>query len=227
MDEYRCPKIADFGLSKLRGIDMNVSEEEIFVTDWVYDCFDAGALGKLVGDEEVDKRKLDRMKFALLFFVFDILPSNKSLFADKVGRPISTAIYFLLPAGSVACLHRIPCAETFHFYMGEPLTVLVLREDGVTKMTVLGLDLEAGERPQYTVPPNVWFGTYPTKDISVSPDGNFIKAPRRDAENHYSLVGVTCAPAFQFQDPESANCLELIARFPEMEFLISYLTSHN
>ncbi|XP_043703302.1 uncharacterized protein LOC122653516 [Telopea speciosissima] len=146
----------------------------------------------------------------------------------KVDRPISTAIYFLLPAGSVAWLHRIPCAETFHFYLGEPLTILELREDGVTKMTVLGLDLEVGERPQYTVHPNVWFGTYPTKDISVSPDGNsFVKAPRRDAENHYSLVGVTCAPAFQFEDSESANCLELVTRFPEMEFLISYLTSSN
>ncbi|KAJ4958531.1 hypothetical protein NE237_025642 [Protea cynaroides] len=146
----------------------------------------------------------------------------------KVDRPISTAIYFLLPAGSVAYLHRIPCAETFHFYMGEPLTILELKEDGVTKMTVLGLDLEAGERPQYTVPPNVWFGTYPMKDISVSPDGNsLVKAPRRDAENHFSLVGVTCAPAFQFEDSVLANCLELIPQFPKMEFLISYLTSPN
>lgn len=43
--------------------------------------------------------------------------------ADKVGRAVSTAIYFLLPAGSVSRLHRIPCAETWHFYKGEPLTV--------------------------------------------------------------------------------------------------------
>ena len=43
--------------------------------------------------------------------------------ADKVERPVSTSIFFLLPSGNVSCLHRIPCAETWHFYMGEPLTV--------------------------------------------------------------------------------------------------------
>lgn len=43
--------------------------------------------------------------------------------ADKVDRAVSTAIYFLLPSGSVSRLHRIPCAETWHFYKGEPLTV--------------------------------------------------------------------------------------------------------
>jgi hypothetical protein len=45
--------------------------------------------------------------------------------ADKVNRAVSTAIYFLLPAGSVSRLHRIPCAETWHFYKGEPLTVSI------------------------------------------------------------------------------------------------------
>lgn len=43
--------------------------------------------------------------------------------ADKVDRPVSTAIYFLLPSGSVSKLHRIPCAETWHFYLGESITV--------------------------------------------------------------------------------------------------------
>ncbi len=43
--------------------------------------------------------------------------------ADKVARPVSTAIYFLLPTGAVSRLHRIPCAEVWHFYAGEPLTV--------------------------------------------------------------------------------------------------------
>ena len=43
--------------------------------------------------------------------------------ADKVERPVSTSIFFLLPSGNVSCLHRIPCAETWPFYMGEPLTV--------------------------------------------------------------------------------------------------------
>jgi predicted cupin superfamily sugar epimerase len=45
---------------------------------------------------------------------------------DKVDRAVSSAIYFLLPAGEIARLHRIPCAETWHYYLGEPLTVCIL-----------------------------------------------------------------------------------------------------
>ncbi|XP_068660745.1 uncharacterized protein YML079W [Aristolochia californica] len=143
----------------------------------------------------------------------------------KVDRPVSTAIYFLLPSGSVSHLHRIPCAETWHFYAGEPLTVFELHEDGQIKFTVLGIDLDAGQRPQYTVPPNVWFGSFPTKDIeSYSSNGSsLVLAPRRESENHYSLVGCTCAPAFQFEDFELAKRAEVIASAPSAEAFINYL----
>jgi len=49
-----------------------------------------------------------------------------SFVVDKVDRAVSSAIYFLLPAGEIARLHRIPCAETWHYYLGEPLTVCKL-----------------------------------------------------------------------------------------------------
>ncbi|URE15334.1 Cupin superfamily (DUF985) [Musa troglodytarum] len=114
----------------------------------------------------------------------------------KIDRPVSTSIYFLLPSGSVSHLHRIPCAETWHFYLGEPLTVLELHDDGHVKLTVLGSDLDAGQRPQYTVPPNVWFGSFPTLDVeSCAGDGSLlVKRSERDAELHYSLVGCTGFP---------------------------------
>ena len=44
-------------------------------------------------------------------------------FADKVDRPVSTAIYYLLPSGSISKLHRLPAAEVWHFYTGQALTV--------------------------------------------------------------------------------------------------------
>ncbi|KAL9672694.1 hypothetical protein QQ045_028946 [Rhodiola kirilowii] len=118
----------------------------------------------------------------------------------KVDRPVSTSIYFLVPSGSISLLHRIPCAETWHFYLGEPLTVLELNEeDGNVKMTTLGTDLKSNQRPQYTVPPNVWFGAFPSRDYIISSHGAVSKNEARDCESHYSLVGCTCAPAFQFE----------------------------
>ncbi|KAL6226814.1 hypothetical protein ACLB2K_000774 [Fragaria x ananassa] len=144
----------------------------------------------------------------------------------KVDRPVSTAIYFLLPTGDVSRLHRIPCAETWHFYLGEPLTVVELNEvDGKVKLTNLGPNfIDEDQQPQYTVPPNVWFGAFPTKDYNISPDGALTKAAPRDSETHYSLVGCTCAPAFQFQDFELAKRSEIIKQFPDSEPLITLLT---
>ncbi|XP_038987453.1 uncharacterized protein LOC103703299 isoform X2 [Phoenix dactylifera] len=144
---------------------------------------------------------------------------------DKIDRPVSTAIYYMLPSGSVSSLHRIPCSETWHFYMGEPLTVFELHEDGHTELTVLGPDLDAGHRPQYTVPPKVWFGSFPTLDVeSFASDGSFlVEAPKRDPELHYSLVGCTCAPAFQFEDFELATRHELKALAPHAESILNYL----
>lgn len=98
-------------------------------------------------------------------------------------------------------------------------------KDGGFKLTCLGPDLVGdNQQPQYTVPPNVWFGAFPTKDISISTDGTLLKAATRDPESHYSLVGCTCAPAFQFQDFELAKRSELLSRFPTYEPLITLLT---
>ncbi|KAJ6699025.1 hypothetical protein OIU79_012322 [Salix purpurea] len=155
-----------------------------------------------------------------------VLSSSQLPSEYKVDRAVSTSIYFLLPAGNVSLLHRIPCAETWHFYLGEPLTVLELNEEnGQVKLTSIGPDLLGdNQQPQYTVPRNVWFGAFPTKDYIISPDGMVAKAAPRDAESHYSLVGCTCAPAFQFEDFELAKRSYLISRFPNHEPLISLLT---
>ncbi|KAJ8472183.1 hypothetical protein OPV22_026526 [Ensete ventricosum] len=117
----------------------------------------------------------------------------------NVDRAVSSAIYFLLPSGNVAHLHRIPCAETWHFYMGEPLTVFELLDDGQVKLTIIGPELEAGHRPQYTVPPNVWFGAFLTLDVESSPDDGsvHVKTSSRDPELHYSLVDPCALPSVQ------------------------------
>ncbi|RWW79361.1 hypothetical protein BHE74_00012363 [Ensete ventricosum] len=85
--------------------------------------------------------------------------------------------------------------------------------------------LDAGHRPQYTVPPNVWFGSFPTLDVaSFASDGSLlVKSPKRDPESHYSLVGCTCAPAFQFEDFELAKLADLKPLSPRAEPFLDYL----
>lgn len=105
--------------------------------------------------------------------------------------------------------------------------VLELNEkDSSAKLTCLGPNpIGTNQLLQYTVPPNVWFGAFPTQDIIISSENGAVKtAPRREPEEHFSLVGCTCAPAFQFEDFELARRSELISCFPKHESLINMLT---
>ena len=98
--------------------------------------------------------------------------------------------------------------------------------NGEVKLTRVGPNLLENEKPQRTVPPYTWFGSFPTKDITVYEDGSQIEVTQtaRDAEKHYSLIGVTCAPAFQYEDSESAKRSDMLAKFSKYEPLISLLT---
>ncbi|CAN4096509.1 unnamed protein product [Withania somnifera] len=139
---------------------------------------------------------------------------------------LSVHASFLLPSGSASHLHRVPCAETWHFYMGEPTTVMELSEaDGKVKLTCIGPNpLVDDQLVQYTVPPNVWFGSFPTKDYNISSDMQVMRAPTRDGEKHFSLFGCTCAPAFQFDDFDLAKRSDLVLSFPAHDSLVSFLT---
>ncbi|KAF5956461.1 hypothetical protein HYC85_003686 [Camellia sinensis] len=99
-------------------------------------------------------------------------------------------------------------------------------KDGTVKLTCIGSNpMVENQHLQYTVPPYIWFGAFPTKDIDIdSVSGAAVKTPPRDGEKHFSLVGCTCAPAFQFEDFELAKRSELVSHFPKYESLIKLLT---
>jgi uncharacterized protein len=112
-------------------------------------------------------------------------------------RAASTAIYFLITAAEPATfLHRLISDEVFHLYDGGPLEILRLFPDGGWDVAVLGMDLDAGERPQIVVPAGTWFGT------------------ELGAGTSHCLVGCTVAPGFEFADFELAHGPELEARYP-------------
>ncbi|KAK7835426.1 g-type lectin s-receptor-like serine/threonine-protein kinase rlk1 [Quercus suber] len=64
-------------------MDVNVSKpEEIVLSTWVYNCFVARELDKIVGNEEVDKRTLENMVKVALWCIQDepiLRPSMKSV----------------------------------------------------------------------------------------------------------------------------------------------------
>jgi predicted cupin superfamily sugar epimerase len=125
-----------------------------------------------------------------------------------VGGPrnASTAIYYLLPAGTFSALHRVRGAdEVWHFYRGDALEVHLLSDDGEHTVRRLGADLEAGEVPQVVVPAGVWQAAIP---LGAS----------------YSLCGCTVAPGFEFADFDMPSRGELRAKFPVLATVIDQLT---
>ena len=61
---------------------MEVAENEMVLSDWVYDCFESGELRKLVDFEEVDMRRLERMVKVGLWCIQDepsLRPSMKKV----------------------------------------------------------------------------------------------------------------------------------------------------
>ena len=95
-----------------------------------------------------------------------------------------TSIYYLLEAGQVSHWHRIDAVELWHFHAGAPLELTVVEEGRPPIRYRLGIDLEADEQPQATVPPKAWQSA---RSLGA-----------------WSLVGCTVAPAFDFAGFELA-----------------------
>ena len=124
------------------------------------------------------------------------------------GHPLGTAIVALLTGdpGSFSDLHRLPTDEIWHFYLGDPIELLLLHPDGTDEVRLLGHDVLAGQLVQTTVPAGAWMGA------RVRPGGSF------------ALFGNTMAPGYVLQDFEAGDAAELVRRYPHRRDLIEAMT---
>jgi predicted cupin superfamily sugar epimerase len=123
-------------------------------------------------------------------------------------KPLATAIYYLLTSepDSFSALHRLPTDEVYHFYLGDPVEMLMLFPDGRSKRVILGQNILDGQKVQHVVPKDVWQGS------------------RVIAGGRFALMGTTMAPGFTKSDYEGGRAAELCARYPEQAGLIRRLT---
>ncbi|MCX5369509.1 cupin domain-containing protein [Streptomyces sp. NBC_00015] len=121
------------------------------------------------------------------------------------GRPAGSAIVALLTADDFSALHRLPTDEVWHFYLGDPLTLLLLAPDGTSRTAVLGPDLLGGQQPQLTVPARTWMGA------------------RVATGGAWTFFGCTMAPGFTYGDYEHGDAADLTARHPDRAALIAEL----
>jgi predicted cupin superfamily sugar epimerase len=119
-------------------------------------------------------------------------------------RSHGTAIYYLLTWDTYSEMHCLPGDELFHFYLGDPVEMLMLHPTGKGEIVVLGQDLTAGMKLQHVVPGGTWQGS------------------RLAAGGSWALLGTTMAPGFDYADyvPGSAKLLDA---YPAHRTLIQQL----
>jgi predicted cupin superfamily sugar epimerase len=69
-------------------------------------------------------------------------------------RPVGSALYFMVTPEEPVKLHRIRNDQLYHYYLGDPLEVLLLRNGG--ERVVVGPDIRAGHRVQFLIPGNTF-----------------------------------------------------------------------
>src|SRR6516164_1974778 len=68
------------------------------------------------------------------------------------ARPMGSALYFMVTPTAPVRLHRIRNDQLYHYYLGDPLEVLLLRSDGTADRVVVGPNLRGGEHLQLFIP---------------------------------------------------------------------------
>lgn len=132
------------------------------------------------------------------------LPGEGGLFRQTFADAHSSVIYFMLLVPDFSALHALHNVETYHWYAGSPLRMLLLHPGGQIEQPVLGPDFATEARPQIVVPAGVWQGSSPL--------------------GKWTLAGTTMAPPFQWSAFRLGRRAELLAGWPRAAPRIRALT---
>jgi predicted cupin superfamily sugar epimerase len=123
-------------------------------------------------------------------------------------RSFGTAIYYLLTddPDSFSALHRLTTDEVYHFYLGDPVEMLLLHPTGESERVALGQDILAGQKVQFVVPRGSWQGSHLA------------------AGEKWALIGTTMAPGYEQADFELGIRAALLGAYPQEADLIARLT---
>jgi predicted cupin superfamily sugar epimerase len=162
----------------------------------------AGQIIKLLGLEPLPE---EGGLFRQTYRSAEVIPAGGLPSRYGAPRRIATAIYYLLTddPDSFSAPHRLKTDEVYHFYLGDPVEMLLLHPDGTSERIVLGQNLAAGQQVQRVVPAGAWQGS------RLRPGGQ------------YALLGTTMAPGYEQEDFELGERGNLLRDYPgQAEFIL-------
>ncbi len=104
--------------------------------------------------------------------------------AASGARAAVSQIYFLLQLGEVSHWHKVDAVEIWHWYGGAPLVLSISENGHDAAAHHLGNDPNVGQSLNLVVPEGAWQAA--------------------ESLGHWTLVGCTVAPAFEFSGFELA-----------------------
>jgi uncharacterized protein len=114
------------------------------------------------------------------------------------GRPAGSALYFMVTLDAPVRLHRIRNDQLYHRYLGDPIEVLMLHENGTTQRAIVGPDLRAGQCVQLLIP------------------GNTFHTARVIGQRRWFLGASTEWPGVEKVDVEIGDVEALAAKYPDV-----------
>lgn len=160
-----------------------------------------------------------KIKALIDHFHFTPLPAEGTLFASTWrsnqefadGSPVGTAMVGMYSNDplSQSFFHRLPVDETWHFYSGDPLRLVLLAPDGSSREVLMGSDPLKGQQVQFVVPAGVWQA------------GQIVEG------GSYALFGCTLAPGFTSSMYEGGVREELLGNYPDRREDILKLTAND
>lgn len=138
----------------------------------------------------------------------DLIPAEVfgRRFPEKSSKNAGSAIQYMVTSDCYSRLHVLPTDEVYHFYLGDPVQMLLIPPEGTPRTVILGQDVMRGMEVQFVVPAGWYQGS------------------RLVEGGSWALLGTTMAPAYDDSDYRDADPEALIARFPEHAQEIGRLT---
>jgi predicted cupin superfamily sugar epimerase len=145
----------------------------------------------------VDRLGMSPLPVEGTFFV----GTYRSMADTAIGGPVGTAMIGLYSDDppSRSLFHRLEFDEVWHFYVGDPLRLVLLHPDGTSADVIMGSDVLAGQVVQSVIPAGTW------------------QAGELVGSGRWALFGCTMAPGFTGSCFEGGRIADLLATHPDRE----------
>ena len=168
----------------------------------------------MTGDLTADEicRLLELERHATCGFVRLTFTSKQMIAPDGLAapfadaRPLGSALYFMVTRAAPVRLHRIRNDQLYHYYLGDPIEVILLHAGGSAERIIVGPDLRSRHRVQLLIPGN----TFHTARL-IGKGGSSAPAPSGRAwcrRMWRSAISTSCAHSIR---PWPAICAPLPA----------------